>query len=87
MINKVTEGMNATFTLKFSGDSEDFQWQFNEADIKGEYVTMTMSLIIIDVTEMNEGNYTCIVKFSSFDGNITSKRAELLVCMLLITTV
>ena len=85
MINKVTEGMDAIFTLKFSGDSEDFQWQFNEADIKEENAMVTLNLTIINVTEMDEGNYTCIVTFSSFDGNITSKRAELLVCMLLIT--
>ena len=47
---------------------------------------MTMSLTVINVTEMDEGNYTCIVTFSSFDGNITSKRAELLVCTPVITT-
>ena len=86
MINKVTEGMDAIFTLKFSHAiaSNGFQWQLDEEDIIGEHARMT-SLTIINVTEMNEGNYTCILMFSLFQGYIKSKGAELLVCKLSIT--
>lgn len=73
--------MDATFTVNFSGVSVGFQWQLNKKDIEGEHAKM-MDLIITTVTEMNEGNYTCIVTFSSFEGKITSKRAELFVCKL-----
>ena len=86
MIKKVTVGMDATFTVKFSNAiaSKGFQWQLDERNITGGHARMT-SLTIINATEMNEGNYTCIVTFSSFEGNITSNRAQLLVCKLVIT--
>ena len=90
MINKVTERMDTIFTVKFFSAiaSKDFQWQLDEEDIIGEYEGISMmSLTIINVTELDEGNYTCIVTFSSFEGNITSNRAQLLVCKLVITTV
>ena len=85
MIKKVTEGMDAIFTVKFSDAiaSKGFKWQVNEEDIIGEHAKM-MSLKINSVTEMDKGNYTCIVTFSSFEGSITSNRAQLLVCKLVI---
>ena len=84
MINKVTQGMNAVFTVKFSSaiSSNSFQWQHNENTITGEHATM-MNLTIVNVAEMDEGNYTCIVMISSFEGTITSNRAQLLVCKLI----
>ena len=81
--NKVTEGMDAIFSVIFPDaiTSKSFQWQVDGEDITGEHAMM-MKLTIVNVTEMEEGNYTCIVTFSISQGNITSKRAELLVCKL-----
>ena len=85
MINRVTEGMDAIFTVKLSDAiaGKTFQWQLDEEDIIGEQARMT-SLTITNVTEMDEGNYTYIVMFSLLEGNITSNRAQLLVCKLVI---
>ena len=85
LINKVTKGMNAVFIVKFSSTiaSNSFQWQHNEQNITGDHARM-MNLTIANVTELHEGNYTCIVTFSSFEGSITSNRAQLLVCKLII---
>ena len=78
MINKVTEGMVATFTVNFFGVGTAFQWQLKEENITEEHAQMR-SLTITPVTDMDEGNYTCIVTFS-FGEKITSKMATLLVC-------
>ena len=88
MINKVTKGMNAVFSVKLSNAtaSNKFQWQHNENNYynsTGIHAWM-MNLTIINVTELHEGNYTYIVTFSSFSGSITSNRAQLLVCKLLL---
>ena len=82
-IYKVTKGMKAVFTVKFSSAiaGNGFQWQHNEINITGERARM-MNLTIVNAAEMDEGNYTCIVTFSSFQGSITSNRAQLLVCKL-----
>ena len=81
--------MNAVFTVKISNAiaSNGFQWQHNEINITGEHARM-MNLTIVNAAEMNEGNYTYIitVTFSSFEGTITSNRAQLLVCKLTIVT-
>ena len=81
--------MNAVFTVKISNAiaSNGFQWQHNEINITGEYARM-MNLTIVNAAEMNEGNYTYIIAviFSSFEGTITSNRAQLLVCKLTIIT-
>ena len=83
VINKVTQGMNTVFTVKFSSAiaSNGFQWQHNGKNITGENARM-MNLTIVNAAEMNKGDYTCIVTFSSFEGSITSNRAQLLVCKL-----
>ena len=75
--------MNAVFTVKFSSAiaSNGFQWQHNGKNITGENARM-MNLTIVNAAEMNKGDYTCIVTFSSFEGSITSNRAQLLVCKL-----
>jgi hypothetical protein len=85
MINKVTEGMNAVFTVKLSNAiaSKGFQWQHNDENIIIEEQAMMMNLTIANAAETHEGNYTCIVTFSSFEGSITSNRAQLLVCKLI----
>jgi hypothetical protein len=85
MINKVTEGMSAVFTVKLSNfiAINSFQWQHNQNDIS-EGHGMMMNLTIVNATEMDEGNYACMVTFSSFEGSITSNRAQLLVCKLII---
>jgi hypothetical protein len=87
MINKVTQGMSAVFTVKLSNfiASNGFQWQHNKQNIIEEQAMM-MNLTIINVAETDEGNYTCIVTFSLFEGSITSNRAQLLVCKLIIIT-
>ncbi len=74
--------MSAVFTVKFSNaiSSNSFQWQHNENSIE-EHGRM-MNLTIANAAEMHEGNYTCIVTFSSFEGSITSNRAQLLLCKL-----
>ena len=78
MINKVTEGMHATFSVNFSGVGTAFQWKFNEGDITEEHGRMR-SLQITSATEINEGSYSCTVTFS-FGEKITSRMATLLVC-------
>jgi hypothetical protein len=87
MINKVTQGMSAVFTVKLPNaiTINGFQWQHNKNNIDSEEHALLMNLTIVNAAETDEGNYTCIVTFSSFEGSITSNRAQLLVCKLIIT--
>lgn len=85
-INKVTEGMNAVFTVTFSDAiaSKGFIWQHDEQNITGDHARMK-NLTIVNAKEMDEGNYTYKLTFSAFEGIITSNRAQLLVCKLVVT--
>lgn len=78
--------MKAVFTVKISNAiaSNGFQWQHNGNNIESEEHAMMRTLTVVNAAEMDEGNYACIVTFSSFEGSITSNTAQLLVCKLII---
>ncbi|MFC2137883.1 immunoglobulin domain-containing protein, partial [Bacteroidota bacterium] len=57
-------GDNVVFTITAEGDDNTYQWRRNEADIpNGGGITgaTTASITINNLTDANEGNYTCRV--------------------------
>lgn len=75
MVEKVTSGNNAIFMVA-SNFSSTFQWQVNNTNLTGKEMN---SLTIMNVSEEDEGNYTCIVT-TSFGVSIKSTVAQLFVC-------
>ena len=65
-----------TFIVSSNFTSTAFQWQINGEIITGEQQRI---LTISDVTDLDEGNYTCIVS-TTFGVDITSNTAQLFVC-------
>ena len=69
------------FTVVEIADST-YQWQRNGANISddGRYSGATTAMLtVMNVTEVDEGNYSCVVT-TSFGLEFTSQQAELLVC-------
>ena len=82
LLNKVTSGQNITFVVNATFSGELFRWQFNGSNITDgeEYSGITTNtLIITNIQQEDEGNYTCIVT-TSFGVDVTSQPAQLQVC-------
>ena len=77
MALNVTLGKNATFKLLANYSGVKFQWRNNSTNITKDGTNSV--LMVINVTKMDEGNYSCIVSFP-VGGTITSKKAQLFVC-------
>ena len=81
-VNRVTMGQRSTFTAVPSFSVQAYQWQFNDAHIinTGRHSGInTVNLTIDNITEVDEGNYTCIVT-SSMGMVVSSQVAHLFVC-------
>ena len=75
----VTSGNNATFNVlaTFGSDDLKFQWLHNKNNVNKEGTSSVLT--VMNVTKVNEGNYSCIVSFLLRE-NITSKEAQLFIC-------
>ncbi len=68
----VCQGSNVIYEISASGTNLNYQWQFDENNLMGETGN---TLILTDVSSINEGNYRCIVTGEC--GSITSNSASL----------
>ncbi len=73
---EVSPGEEVTFVVKATGTVLLYQWQRDSSELVG---ANTSTLIISNVSEVNEGSYRCIV--TNIIGEVAnSSEAELTVC-------